>query len=110
MLDATASPASAARKKLNKLRFAHQVKLAEFLRAEYAKSGLSDKMFSQKASVALGFMITEGNVHGMRTELEIPSNQEKRREERSRTILARIEDLETTVANLMEIVTARKGQ
>ena len=91
----------------NTLTQAQTMKLGNYMTAEYVNSKLNDPLFAQKASQALGFSVSEGNVQGMRRSLELPSNYlaaSPRKADRLAELEARVEkiasDLEALIAKL----------
>lgn len=83
------------RRVLSRLQSFH---LMNLVKQFYASEDVSDKKFAEFAEKNLGFLVTESHVYHARSSLEIPAWQPK--SSANRTLLARIEQLESTVAGL----------
>lgn len=90
---------------VNKLSLAETFKLGDLLRLEYLSSEMGDREFAAYAAEKLGFRITEHNVFGLRRSLGI----EKPKPTTEASLLARVEALETLVAQLRREIAHCKG-
>lgn len=60
--------------KRNQLPDAQKFKLWNYTREQYKASGLNNTEFAKKATADLGFRVTDGNIYGALTALEIVNN------------------------------------
>lgn len=84
----------------HKLTLRQQHQLNGFVLEHYAKLGLTDGSFAEKAASELGFHVTGSNVAGVRNAFEIPSTREVQRSVDPSTLEGRIAHLERIVAAL----------
>lgn len=93
----------------NRLSRADTFKIADYIRAEYTKSGLNNVQFAAKVNAAmpnLSFPISREVIQKMVNDLGIPQNHPKVRdyEGQCTTAVARISALEDQVAKLAKLV------
>jgi hypothetical protein len=77
---------------MNKLSLMQNVSLHEFLRADTIETiGSSCAQLAAKATAALGFTVTEGNVNGLRSAMGLNPNKDKPKKLRVTDWIARFE-------------------
>jgi hypothetical protein len=93
----------------NKLQLANQFRLNQYTIENYESAGLHDPEFAQKATADLGFVVTAGNIQGIREAFNIKSTLARKRDEAPALLIERIEKLERQVQKLIEIVRSIGG-
>lgn len=84
----------------NQLTRVQMIQLANFIIGHYTASKLHDGEFSAKATVELGFTVTEANVAALRRDLKIPSLREVLRTKEDATIAERLARVERFLGRL----------
>ena len=98
-----------ARTSANKLTMAQQFELIKYVQEHYESAGKYDPEFASQAEQALGFVVTAGNIQGVREQFNIQSTLARQRAETPELVIKRIEKLEQQVAKLTQALEQLAG-